>query len=246
RLIGRDAKNIGRWSQVRDNIVPIPQNGKVYLIYEGFEESWGPRHTRSHPSVLGPFFPAFAVPDDSLIRNTYEKVLAHWNWDEVWGWDFGFAAAVGAWLGRAEDAVNCLLKAESKMSPLVTFSGGGVESYLPGNGGIVLALNEMLLRSLDGTIRLFSGIPLTWNVKIDSLRAAGAFLISARRSNGSVNTITIKSLAGNLCRMELPAGWFYDRLQIKVNGESVGKEKVSGRIVEFPTEPNSTYELSQS
>ncbi len=244
QLLGRDEKNIGRWSQVRDNIAQIPHNGKAYLIYEGFTQSWTPRHTRSHPSVLGPFFPTFVVPDDSLIRNTYDKVLGLWNWDQVWGWDFGFAAAVGAWLGRAEDAIDCLLKAETQMSPQVTFSGGGVKSYLPGNGGIVLGLNEMLLRSLDGTIRLFSGIPPFWHAKFQDLRAVGGFLVSAEKQAEAIGPISIKSSAARICRLEVPNGWTLEDVEIKSKGRLIKKRKISQQILEFDTQAGSTYTIT--
>ena len=243
-LLRQDENKRAHWIHVRDHLAPIANNGEVYLIYEGFEESWTPRHTRSHPSVLGPFFPAFVVPDDEMIRATYDKVLALWNWDEVWGWDFGFAAAVGAWLNRPEDAVQCLLKAEKKISPVATFSGGGVNSYLPGNGALVLAINEMLLRSLDGTLHLFSGIPSSWRAKFENLRAAGGFLISAEKQGGVIGPISIKSLAGQSCRLEVPKGWRLEDVEIESEGQLIRKRKISPKVLEFDARAGRTYSIT--
>jgi alpha-L-fucosidase 2 len=63
-------------------------------------------------------------------------------------------------------------------------------------------VQEMLMTSHGDMIRIFPGVPSLWrNVSYANLRAEGAFLISANRRNGITEYIRIKSLAGELCRV---------------------------------------------
>jgi|GEM_PF-1386332 len=246
KQLSRDEEMSRRWQYVRNHLAPIPHNGEAYLIYQNFAGTWTPKHTRSHPSVLGPFFPTRVVSDDRLIRTTFDNVLSSWNWDKTWGWDFGFTAAVGACLKRPNDAVNVLMHAEKALSPAVTFRGGSVNSYLPGNGALVMAINEMLLQSLDGYIRLFRGIPAEWQVGFHSLRAAGAFLVSAKMKSRVVAPIQITSLKGNPCRVEIPAGWTLEHVRVTSNDKRVPASISSDRIVEFKTKAGSIYRIFPS
>jgi hypothetical protein len=51
-----------------------------------------------------------------------------------------------------------------------------------------------------GPIRVFPALPSAWkDVEFRDLRAEGAFLVSAKRSNGKTQWVRIKSLAGEPC-----------------------------------------------
>ncbi len=57
---------------------------------------------------------------------------------------------------------------------------------LEGNFAAAAGLQEMLLQSYSGTIRVFPAIPATWrDVSFKGLRAEGAFLVSAERKDGT-------------------------------------------------------------
>ncbi|HSA01073.1 MAG TPA: hypothetical protein P5055_10080, partial [Candidatus Paceibacterota bacterium] len=76
---------------------------------------------------------------------------------------------------------------------------------LEGNFAMAAGLQEMLLQSHRGYIEVFPAIPVTWtNAMFTTLRAEGAFLISAVRRNGKVQQVTIKSEKGGLCRLRSP------------------------------------------
>ena len=76
--------------------------------------------------------------------------------------------------------------------------GGGIEHLTT----IPATINEMLMQSHEGVIRLFP----CWNKKSDAsfekLRADGAFLVSAELKNGVVTTLRIKSLKGRKCTVQ--------------------------------------------
>lgn len=122
----------------------------VYLAHENCPETF----TRApfyhdHPSMLATFgvLPGEAV-DRTIMRNTVKKVQECWDFDTLWGWDFAMMAMCCAKLGLSSLAVNILMADKSKN----TFSVNGHNSqadredlplYLPGNGGLLLAVAMM-------------------------------------------------------------------------------------------------------
>jgi alpha-L-fucosidase 2 len=72
------------------------------------------------------------------------------------------------------------------------------------NFGLPVVVNECLMQSYDGTIRLFPNWPMNKDAEFYHLRAAGAFLVSCSLKNGKVNEIEITSEAGALLKLILP------------------------------------------
>ncbi len=81
---------------------------------------------------------------------------------------------------------------------LYTEAGPCIETPLSG----AASLNDMLLTSWGGKIRVFPGVPAAWHdVTFHKLRAEGAFLVSAVRWQDKLQFIRIESLAGEPCRL---------------------------------------------
>jgi len=60
------------------------------------------------------------------------------------------------------------------------------------------ALNE------SGAIRIFPALPNQWDdIEFHNLRTEGAFLVSAKRSQGKTQWVKIKSLAGEPCKIKI-------------------------------------------
>ncbi|MDP4186521.1 MAG: glycoside hydrolase N-terminal domain-containing protein [Bacteroidota bacterium] len=72
------------------------------------------------------------------------------------------------------------------------------------NFALPVVVNECLMQSYDGTIRLFPNWPREKDAEFHDLRAAGAFLVSASLKNGKVNEIKVTSEAGGVLKMILP------------------------------------------
>ena len=68
---------------------------------------------------------------------------------------------------------------------------------------VACAMNEMLLQSHDGTLRVCPAVPKTWPVRF-SLAAQGGFLVSAEQADGGVKWIAVTSRLGNPCTVERP------------------------------------------
>ena len=62
------------------------------------------------------------------------------------------------------------------------------------------SLQQMLLQSWNGKVRVFPAVPEAWkNLAIDGMLAAGGFKIGAVRKDGQTKFVTVKSLAGEPC-----------------------------------------------
>jgi alpha-L-fucosidase 2 len=76
---------------------------------------------------------------------------------------------------------------------------------LEGNFAFAAGVQEMLLQSYAGFIELFPAIPTSWkNVSFKTLRAEGAFLVSAVMENRVVKEITISSENGGKALVKIP------------------------------------------
>ena len=72
------------------------------------------------------------------------------------------------------------------------------------NFALPVVLNECLMQSYDGTIRLFPNWPMDKDAEFFNLRAAGAFLVDATLKNGKVNDLLITSEVGGVLKIILP------------------------------------------
>jgi alpha-L-fucosidase 2 len=111
---------------------------------------------------------------------------------------------------------------------------------LEGNFAAAAGIQEMLLQSYSGTIRIFPAVPETWeDVSFSTLRAEGAFLVSAERKGGRTTYVGIRAERGGICVLADP-----------FNGEDFSAEGISGKIertgdgrLRFPLDPGRTVEL---
>lgn len=90
-------------------------------------------------------------------------------------------------------------------------TGSGYSRYtyrpftLEGNFACAAAIQEMLLQSHTGVIKVFPALPTSWKeASFRNLRAMGAFLVSASYVNGEVVSITVTSEKGGRMRLYNP------------------------------------------
>jgi alpha-L-fucosidase 2 len=106
-------------------------------------------------------------------------------------------------------------------------------------GIFATTINEMLLHSYRGKIRVFPAIPQDWSGKFQ-LRAEGAFLVTSEKDvEQPVKYIAVQSLAGMPCTVVNP----WER-KVNVLDASDGNRKVletSDRLITFPTQKAHTY-----
>jgi len=76
---------------------------------------------------------------------------------------------------------------------------------LEGNFAFASAIQEMLLQSHTGVVKIFPAIPNDWkDAKFDKLRAQGAFLISAKKVKDTVTEVVVYSEKGGQLVLENP------------------------------------------
>lgn len=127
--------------------------------------------------------------------------------------------------------------------------GGNLESTEPDGWDFAVnkaaastteVINEMLLQSQGGTIRIFPA----WDEKIGdasfgSLRASGAFLVSAEMRAGKAAYAIVKSLAGNKCRFANPFG---EKVRVRdLDTEETVDFDLVGDDMVFTTKPDHEY-----
>ena len=111
---------------------------------------------------------------------------------------------------------------------------------LEGNFAAAAGIQEMLLQSYSGVIRVFPAVPSTWaDVSFVTLRTEGAFLISAERKAGRTTRVEIRAEKGGECRLEDPfqGGGF------AVAGIQEKAVKREGTEIRFATKPGQIVEL---
>ncbi len=78
---------------------------------------------------------------------------------------------------------------------------------LEGNFAFAAGIQEMLMQSHTGIIRLFPSIPKEWkDASFNKLRAMGAFIVSAEMKDGKVKHITINPEQGGVLKIAIPEG----------------------------------------
>lgn len=124
-----------------------------------------------------------------------------------------------------------------------TRSGKSRFTYRPftleGNFAFASGIQEMLLQSHTGVIRVFPAIPAGWReVSFDRLRAMGAFLVSAVKEEGEVRSVRIYPEQGGICRIASPFG----SRPVKVDGQEGPVSNENG-ILSFATRKGETVML---
>jgi alpha-L-fucosidase 2 len=103
-------------------------------------------------------------------------------------------------------------------------------------------INEMLLQSNEGKIRIFPAVPDNWATAF-TLLARGAFVVSSEiRKDGSIPGVYIESRKGNVCRIVNP--WPDSEVTVRAaseRGKSIKYKTEEKNILSFKTLPGYTY-----
>jgi hypothetical protein len=103
--------------------------------------------------------------------------------------------------GTATDRVRAVHGRYDDTTSFDFMSRGGIWVE---NFALPAVINECLLQSYDGVLRLFPNWPRDVDASYRTLRAAGAFLVSARLYDGVVAEVDLISEVGGELRIELP------------------------------------------
>jgi hypothetical protein len=107
--------------------------------------------------------------------------------------------------------------------------------------GVIAPLQEMMLQSWDGALRIFPAWPRSLEARFDGFRAEGAFLVSAACSQGRVTRLEIVSEKGAPCRLYPP--WPAGVTVTDESGAPVACVAEEYGRVGFPTRAGGRYRL---
>ena len=195
-------------------------------------------HSHRHHAHLMAIYPLellnVDVAEEKDIIHKSLRWLEKKGTREWCGYSFSWAACLYAKAKEGDNAVKMLRIFADNFVSINSFhlngdqQGGKYSSYmyrpftLEGNFAFAQGIHEMLLQSNNGCLEIFPAIPATWkNVTFKTLRTEGAFLVSAKKSNGNIEEVLISSEAGGLLQLELPFKKFYiDGVPIKYTLEN--------------------------
>lgn len=190
-----------KWKSTLENLVPYPVDDTGFMIGKDVPLTSSHRHY-SHLMMIYPY--RLINADQVDKRELIEKSMNHWISlkGALQGYTFTGAAAINAMLGKGNesyDLLNQLFDNFIKPNTLYQESGPVIETPL----AAATSIQEMLLQSYGGKVRVFPAIPDQWkNVSFDKLRAEGGFLISSNRENGETSFIRVFSTKGDTCRIQ--------------------------------------------
>ncbi|MBR3835184.1 MAG: hypothetical protein IKJ69_00145 [Clostridia bacterium] len=113
--------------------------------------------------------------------------------------------------------------------------GGGIEHLTT----IPATINEMLMQSHEGVIRLFPCWDKKSSAAFENLRADGAFLVSAELNNEQISSVKIKSIKGRKCSVETTEA----KSVIRESDKKDIQFERNGSIITFATQADEVYIL---
>lgn len=114
-------------------------------------------------------------------------------------------------------------------------SGGGIETL----SAVPNTINEMMMQSYEGIIRVFPNWDRDMNGSFRDLRAYGAFLVSSSIKNGQIISVILKSEQGLPCKMENP----WPNLSVKILKNGKMWRTLEGKNFTFKTKKDDVFEF---
>jgi alpha-L-fucosidase 2 len=176
--------------------------------------------------------------DRHIIENSMTRLQK--NGSSQWcGYSFSWLANMYARMYQGDSAARALrIFASCFCSPNSFHLNGdqckaGYSNYtydpftLEGNFAFASAIQEMLLQSHNGVIRIFPAVPDDWkNISFENMRTEGAFLVSAKKDNGNLDSFTITAPEGGIARIQLPFRTFFISSSEKMERLESGKKEL--------------------
>jgi alpha-L-fucosidase 2 len=233
-----DEQRRPRWRHICEHLSEYPlqeRNGKTVFRYSEKGMAWCGSNTLGIHHI----FPAGAIGLDSdprLLETCRNTIDAMARWHDGNGFSSWYTACVR--VGYDPKTILARLRAEcdrqSYPNLVLQYGGGGIE-----NVAGFLAINEMLLQSHEGVIRLFPVWPKDLDARFGGLRAVGAFLMGAEMKDGVIRGVTIRSEKERDCTVQNP----WPGRSIRLVRNTKPAEIASGSRITFKTTAGEAIEL---
>lgn len=239
--LGVDQGRREKWRHILDHISDFPLTERDGKTMFDVCESGATTLEQVNMCCIQHIYPCNAIglsSDPTLVRAGVDTILYKDLWEQLNSFSTIFAAA--ARVGVDPELILRQMKrvTQKYIQPnfLFDMGGGGIENC----SGIPGGLNEMVLQSHEGCLRLFPCWPKNRPARFEGLRAHGAFLVSSEMANGQVQFVRIVSEKGKSCTIANP--WPDKSVSVLRAGEK--HETVSGTQFALATVAGECLELT--
>ena len=246
-ILERDPELVEEWRERLERLAPPPTTP------QGYWKAWEDQepYYRDHNYLLPLAFPAELVSQWHGPREWYEQARRTWkhlqeSGQSCFSGEMGFGGQGLCELLRIGEVETAFARAHYPDEEEAFARNGAVRLWAPGifqmdhGPGMCRVLADMMLTGLDGVLHLFPGIPAGVPARFHSLRAPGAFLVSAERRTDEVDYVLVRALAGGTLRLENP----WPSARVAVAGLEGGESTVAGSdLLLLETRPGSDYLL---
>ena len=237
------ADDARRWQRIQSEWpdLALSDSGGKLLVAPGVELYESHRHF-SHLMAIHPLGLLDwdkGEPDRQIIRASLSD-LERLGTDLWCGYSYSWLGSMWARARDGEKAANALKTFATCFCLPNSFhvngdqSGTGKSKFtyrpftLEGNFAFASGLQEMLLQSQGGLIRLFPAIPASWKkTSFKNFRAEGAFLITAAMRDGSLDSVRIFPEKDALLKLLNP----FSQKPFSVTGAFIPEEARNDRIL---------------
>ncbi|NLZ45898.1 MAG: glycoside hydrolase family 95 protein, partial [Clostridiales bacterium] len=227
--------------EIRERI-PKPEIGKYGQIKEWAEDYDEVEPGHRHISQLFALYPSDMIsmrktPElASAARATLERRLSHGGghtgWSRAWIINHWARLFEGE---KVHENIKSLLSASTNPNMFDSHPPFQIDGNFGGTAGIA----EAVLQSENGEIILLPALPAKWsNGEFRGLKARGGFEISAKWENEKIICLSVKSLAGSVCKIVSK-----EILEVTYNGKPVPVKYINGATV-FETLVEQEYQIS--
>lgn len=242
RALGRpEDAHTQKWRHILEHLSPLPRitrDGREVVAYS----APGGRQWYERGGVGMWFvYPGQMVNLDSdpeLLALARATFAAHDAWDD--GNAFNSWYVIAPRLGIDPEQVRDRMLEQIRLhgwpNGVIWHGGGGIEDA----SGVVSYVNESMLQSVSGVLRLFPAWPGALDGEFEGLRAYGAFLVSGAHIDGRVTGFEVVSEKGARLRVRNP--WPGQAVCCAYSG---GEMRLDGDVLELDTVPGGTYRFSQ-
>ncbi|VGO11721.1 hypothetical protein PDESU_00267 [Pontiella desulfatans] len=233
---GKDEPLVPVWKELQARLVPAHVDAETgRMVGRNVKLTGGHRHW-SHLLAIYPL--RTLTPEAPADRALIDQSLKHWHsfGRGLAGYAYTGASCMASLLGDGDEALRYLSILKSHLRPNTLYYEIDhlpvMETPLHG----ATAMQEMLLQSWGGKLRVFPAVPSEWpDAQFHQLRGEGAYLVSARREHGTTQWVLVQSEAGGTVEVD-PA---MADAQWVASNEATVKKGADG-ICTIQTEPGAT------
>lgn len=205
--------DLPRWHDLLAHLHPAPTGENGLLIASGKPL----RYSHRHYSHLLAFYPLHVMdPTIPANRELFDQSMNHWltiqNGRGLAGYSYTGAASLYAYMGDGNKAyaqlkhfINKPIGISILLPNTMYVESDGKNPVIETPLSAAAATAELFIQSWGEAIRVFPAIPDEWKeCSFQNLRAEGGFVVSAQRTNGQTEWISITSEQGRKCMVHIP------------------------------------------